>query len=207
VQNAAILLTSATVATQVQQRTRTTADPAGQALAPVAADDLRAAIIVRRLGDIVYVRAVHGQPDVATWLANSWAQEGVVQINQSYAQTAAVDVETALTHATTDRAAAQHALEAFLAHNPIPALTQELQQTQTFVTAALASQATIDFALYNTPRATMQRNSPPPTARRRPWIRCWASWRVCAPGSTRGRMTRVPSPPIRSVWSWCSRGS
>jgi hypothetical protein len=194
VQNAAILLTSATVATQVQQRTRTTADPAGQALAPVAADDLRAAIIVRRLGDIVYVRAVHGQPDVATWLANSWAQEGVVQINQSYAQTAAVDVETALTHATTDRAAAQHALEAFLAHNPIPALTQELQQTQTFVTAALARQATIDFALYN-------------TARRRPWIRCWASWRVCAPGSTRGRMTRVPSPPIRSVWSWCSRGS
>jgi hypothetical protein len=157
VQNAPILLTSAPVAAQVQQRITTTTDPAGRALASVAADDLRAAITVRRVADIVYVRATDEQPDVATWLANIWAQEGVAQINQLYAGTAAVDVETALTHTTTDRDAAQRALETFLAHNPIPALTQELQQTQAFVTAALASQATTDFALYDTARATMQR--------------------------------------------------
>jgi hypothetical protein len=157
VQNAAILLTSAPVAAQVQHRIATTTDSAGRALAPLAADDLRAAITVRRVADIVYVRAVHRQPDVATWLANRGAQEGVAQINQLYTGTAAVDVETALTHATTQRDAAQQALETFLAHNPIPALTQELQQTQTFVNAALASQATTNFALYNTARATMQR--------------------------------------------------
>jgi hypothetical protein len=157
VQNAPILLTSAPLAAQVQQRISTTADPAGQKLAAAAADDLRAAITVRQVGDVVYVRATDGQPDVATWLANIWAAEGVAHINQLYAETAAVDVETALTRATTDRDAAERALETFLAHNLIPALTEELQQTQTFVNAALAGQATTDFALYNTARATVQR--------------------------------------------------
>ncbi len=157
VRSAGTLMMSLDVANRVHDAAAKSDNPAVRALSAAEPVDLRGMITVENSQDLLVVKSHADSADVATWLANTWAQEGVAAINEIYAETSSSDLDKALTKARTDLTAAEQAVQDYLAKNPISGLEQELKQANAFVDAATDSKTKSAFALYNAGRDALQR--------------------------------------------------
>src|SRR5689334_19501977 len=157
VRSAGTLMMSLDVANRVHDAAAKSDNAAIRALSAAEPVDLRGMITVENSQDLLVVKSHADNADVATWLANTWAQEGVAAINEIYAETSSSDLDKALEKARTDLAAAEKAVQDYLANNPISGLQQELTQANAFVDAATDSKTKSAFALYNAGRDALQR--------------------------------------------------
>lgn len=154
-QNMQVLVASVDIAQKVQTRGQAIEDSGIKVSVLQALTEFDQAVAVTTKGDLVYIHAKAKTAAAATWLANAWADEALTKINRLYAVSSVnVDDTTAQARATLD--ADEAALQHFLLTNPIPALTQELTQTQQFLNAATTSQTTAQFTLYDTEHLAIQ---------------------------------------------------
>ncbi len=157
VRSAGTLMMSLDVANRVHDAAAKSENAAIRALADKEPVDLRGMITVENSQDLLVVKSHADSADVATWLANTWATEGVAAINAIYAETSSSDLDKALEKARTDLGAAEKAVQEYLANNQISGLEQELKQASAFVDAATDSKTKSAFALYNAGRDALQR--------------------------------------------------
>ena len=157
VRSAGTLMMSLDVATRVHDAAAKSDNAAIRALGDKEPVDLRGMITVANSQDLLVVTSHADNADVATWLANTWATEGVAAINAIYAETSSSDLDKALGKARTDLTAAEKAVQDYLASNPISGIEQELKQANAFVDAATDSKTKSAFALYNAGRDALQR--------------------------------------------------
>jgi uncharacterized protein involved in exopolysaccharide biosynthesis len=157
VRSAGTLMMSLDVANRVHDAAAKNDNPAIRALGDKEPVDVRGMITVENSQDLLVVKSHADSADVATWLANTWAEEGVAALNEIYAETSSSDLNKALDKARTDLTAAEKAVQDYLAKNPISGLEQELKQANAFIDAATDSKTKSAFALYNAGRDALQR--------------------------------------------------
>lgn len=152
-----VLISSVDVAEKVYQRGQSSNESEIQAfVAPIDILELRDAVEVDSRADLISISAKGPTPLVATWLANAWAEEAMSKINRVYASSASSGVTEALDRAKSELDQAEQSLQRFLATNPINALVQEQERTDSFLGAAASSDIASRLALYDNERSIIR---------------------------------------------------
>lgn len=152
-----VLISSIDVAEKVYQRAQSSDEADVKAfVAPIDVLDLRDAVNVDIRVDLISINAKAPTAEVATWLANTWAEEAISKINRVFASSASSAVKEALDKAKAELDQAEQSLRGFLASNPIQALVQEQNRTESFLSAAGSSDISTRLALYDNERGIIR---------------------------------------------------
>jgi predicted nucleic acid-binding Zn-ribbon protein len=154
-QNISLLATSMEIAHRVAQVAATSDDAEARGLGAEGDLALHDRITIETRGSFLALKAKAPTAHAATWLANTWAQEAVRNINAIYASPSP-NVQQAIDDVKGKLDKDQAALQQFLDDDPTFSLRTELTRTVEIINGVLGSQVSSDLLLLNSQRESIR---------------------------------------------------